>query len=505
MGRPGGGGGGSVFRVAGGGDLPRLRARRSRSGDSRARPAGLLRAIREIVRSQPAVTRGTIRAVRGEYGARLTASGEIDDGRLQAPAQRVRVVPDLEAAGGAPSRARRWARCWASRGWPGCSTAAGISRRHLAAIQSGTFRPDRSLLLFLLPVGRHLHDVHARVPARAGAVRPRDLGRVRGVAAAGAGRSAGLGVPGRPDAPPRSRPARRDRRGVAGVHADAVRRQLRGHPASWALYALFAVAVGGLADAFAVARVRAGAVYGRLRLWGSVGYVVAAVAVGALLSARGRAADRLVPIAMWLTLGCAFFAATRLRGEGDPAARPRPADVLALLARSAPAPAAGDRGDALDLPDAVQRVLRRVPARPRPSAAVVGPRLLDRRRDGGVRPDGVSPAAGALSPVDAAGGGVRGQRRALAGDRGRPRAVGAHRPAGAARHDLRHVLERGDRAGRGDGTGVAARDRPGAADHGDQRRRARSATRSPAGSTTRTARGCCSCSPRSASSRRSPS
>ena len=101
--------------------------------------------------------------------------------------------------------------------------------------------------------------------------------------------------------------------------------------ASWALYALFAVAVGGLADAFAVARVRAGAVYGRLRLWGSVGYVVAAVAVGAVLSAFGHAADRVVPVAMWLTLGCAFYAATRLRGEGDPAARPRPADVLALL------------------------------------------------------------------------------------------------------------------------------------------------------------------------------
>jgi PPP family 3-phenylpropionic acid transporter len=100
---------------------------------------------------------------------------------------------------------------------------------------------------------------------------------------------------------------------------------------SWGLYALFAVAVGGLADAFAVARVRAGAVYGRLRLWGSVGYVVAAVAVGAVLSLRGRAADRLVPVTMWITLGCAFFAATRLRGEGDPAARPRPADVLALL------------------------------------------------------------------------------------------------------------------------------------------------------------------------------
>jgi len=94
---------------------------------------------------------------------------------------------------------------------------------------------------------------------------------------------------------------------------------------------MFAVAVGGLADAFAVARVRAGAVYGRLRLWGSIGYVVAAVLVGALLAARGRAADRLVPIAMWLSLGCAFAAAWPLRGAGEAAARPHFADVVALL------------------------------------------------------------------------------------------------------------------------------------------------------------------------------
>jgi PPP family 3-phenylpropionic acid transporter len=100
---------------------------------------------------------------------------------------------------------------------------------------------------------------------------------------------------------------------------------------SWGLYALFAVAVGGLADAFAVARVRAGAVYGRLRVWGSVGYVIAAVLIGALLSAHGHEATRLVPISMWLVLGCAFYAATRLRGEGDPAARPRAADIVALL------------------------------------------------------------------------------------------------------------------------------------------------------------------------------
>jgi len=108
-------------------------------------------------------------------------------------------------------------------------------------------------------------------------------------------------------------------------------RRFDGIFASWALYAVFSVAVGGLADAFAVARVRAGAVYGRLRLWGSIGYVIAAVAAGALLSARGRAADPLVPIAMWLALGCAFAASTRLRGAGEAAARPRMTDVRALL------------------------------------------------------------------------------------------------------------------------------------------------------------------------------
>ena len=42
-------------------------------------------------------------------------------------------------------------------------------------------------------------------------------------------------------------------------------------------YAIFGVGTGGLTDALAVARVRAGAIYGRLRLWGSVGFVAAAV------------------------------------------------------------------------------------------------------------------------------------------------------------------------------------------------------------------------------------
>ena len=97
--------------------------------------------------------------------------------------------------------------------------------------------------------------------------------------------------------------------------------------ALYAMYAMFAVAVGGLADAFAVARVREGAIYGRVRLWGSVGYVVAALALGALLSARGRPTDPLVPIAMWMALGCGFLAATRLRGTGEASTRPRAADI----------------------------------------------------------------------------------------------------------------------------------------------------------------------------------
>jgi PPP family 3-phenylpropionic acid transporter len=98
-------------------------------------------------------------------------------------------------------------------------------------------------------------------------------------------------------------------------------------------FAAFGVGAGGLADALAVARVRAGAIYGRLRLWGSVGFVIAAVTVGAALGLfHFDLSGHLVPLAMWLALGGSFVAALRLGGTGERTARPRATDVGTLLA-----------------------------------------------------------------------------------------------------------------------------------------------------------------------------
>jgi MFS transporter, PPP family, 3-phenylpropionic acid transporter len=106
--------------------------------------------------------------------------------------------------------------------------------------------------------------------------------------------------------------------------------------AGYLAYAIFNVGSSGLADALAVVRVRAGAIYGRIRLWGSIGFVLAAVGTGAALSAFGSTpallAGPLVPLAMWLALGGAFWAATRQRGAGGQTTRPHAADLRALLA-----------------------------------------------------------------------------------------------------------------------------------------------------------------------------
>lgn len=101
---------------------------------------------------------------------------------------------------------------------------------------------------------------------------------------------------------------------------------------SYAAAALFLTGIGSLLDALAITRVRAGADYGRIRVWGSVGYIVSAVGMGALLTARGgRPVDRLVPAAVAIFLLATFAVAARLRGTGEAGSRPRLGDVRQLL------------------------------------------------------------------------------------------------------------------------------------------------------------------------------
>jgi PPP family 3-phenylpropionic acid transporter len=110
-------------------------------------------------------------------------------------------------------------------------------------------------------------------------------------------------------------------------------RSFTGVLAGWAAYALFNVGISGLADALAAARVRAGADYGRMRLWGSVGFMVTAALGGLVLTARGaRPADPAVPVMMALALAGAFVAALRQRGTGEVGARPRIHDIATLVA-----------------------------------------------------------------------------------------------------------------------------------------------------------------------------
>lgn len=102
--------------------------------------------------------------------------------------------------------------------------------------------------------------------------------------------------------------------------------------AGYLCFAFFWVGMGGLADALALARVRAGAIYGHLRQWGSVGFVCSAITVGLIIQlGHLDPSSRTVPIAMWVGLGGAFLAAVQLGGSGERSVRPRLADVRALL------------------------------------------------------------------------------------------------------------------------------------------------------------------------------
>lgn len=80
-------------------------------------------------------------------------------------------------------------------------------------------------------------------------------------------------------------------------------------------------------------RARPGASYARIRLFGSVGFVVLALVVGRVLTARGgRAADPLVPMVVTALVAAYALAARRLPSTPVHADRvPGPRDLLALL------------------------------------------------------------------------------------------------------------------------------------------------------------------------------
>ena len=100
------------------------------------------------------------------------------------------------------------------------------------------------------------------------------------------------------------------------------------------VYSLFATANSSLSDSVAVVEAKArGTEYARIRLWGSVGYVVSAWSFGAWLSSRGEARDAVVVAA---GLMAAYAASTFLLRDhsAQPIAAPT-GDAAGRVTRSA--------------------------------------------------------------------------------------------------------------------------------------------------------------------------
>lgn len=94
---------------------------------------------------------------------------------------------------------------------------------------------------------------------------------------------------------------------------------------------LFNVALPGLSDMLAVARVRLAADdYGRIRVWGSFGFLVSCLTAGQVFAMRGRAADPLFPIMVATMLMAALVISFTLRGAGG-RERPTARDARELL------------------------------------------------------------------------------------------------------------------------------------------------------------------------------
>jgi len=103
--------------------------------------------------------------------------------------------------------------------------------------------------------------------------------------------------------------------------------------ASIRLAGVFPLLVTPVADSLAVAGSSDGRGYGRVRVWGSLGFLAAAVTGGALLTWRKNAGGYpLVPLLMAAGLGAAAIVALRIRAPAArPLARPHIAELRALL------------------------------------------------------------------------------------------------------------------------------------------------------------------------------
>ena len=120
---------------------------------------------------------------------------------------------------------------------------------------------------------------------------------------------------------------------AAGIALLLRTRDFSGVLLAFGVFAFFSVGVGPLVDTLAVALSHEGRGYGRVRIWGSLGFLVAAALGGAVLTLRGnQPADPLVPGLMLTGLTSAGIAALFVKGHATPPpARPHVSEIRTLV------------------------------------------------------------------------------------------------------------------------------------------------------------------------------
>jgi PPP family 3-phenylpropionic acid transporter len=109
---------------------------------------------------------------------------------------------------------------------------------------------------------------------------------------------------------------------------------VRTMPALWFLILcqqFFAVSIMSIGDSLAVEKARSGEDYSRIRLWGSLSFIIVCLLLGPWLDWRGRThGDFLVPMLITIGLGSSFLASLKLKGQPKHES-PRLHDVRELL------------------------------------------------------------------------------------------------------------------------------------------------------------------------------